>query len=286
MPPDARPAEQRASEPGAPGPCWVDGVLREREAAALPATDSAFSWGLGCYTTARWLGGAVLFGERHAARLARDARRLGLGGLEPERVVEGLTETGRAAFGTGEGVVRIQASRDGEGRLHLTAVPRHVGPEPATWRAGTCPFAHEGVMPWSGSKVSNHLLFALASDWAREQGLDEALLVDRDGHVVEGARSNLLRVDADGSISTPDPARGGVAGVGLEWLRERAPEIRLRHLAAHALEGASELVAVNAIRGPRPVVELDGAPVGDGRPGAVARRLRALFDAERSQPAS
>jgi branched-subunit amino acid aminotransferase/4-amino-4-deoxychorismate lyase len=194
-----------------------------------------------------------------------------------------LTETARAAFGDGPdatGIVRIQASRGGDGVPRLCVVPRLTGTEPASWRAILAPFPHEGAMPWSGAKVSNHLLFALAGDLARARGVDEAFLADAEGRVIEGSRSNLLRVDEDGSITTPDLARGGVAGVGLEVLRERAPEIRDLDLTKDALLSARELIAINSIRGPRPVLELDGRPIADGRPGPIAARLAALFDAD------
>ena len=70
-------------------------------------------------------------------------------------------------------------------------------------------------MPWSGAKVSNHLLSALASDEARTAGVDEALLLDREGYLVEGSRSNLVVVTRSGETTTQDPSRGGVAGVGV-----------------------------------------------------------------------
>lgn len=263
-----------------PDLCWLDGRLVERAAPSVRATDSAFASGRGCYTTARFRAGRVRFLARHAARLARDAARLGIGALRPERVAEGLTAAGRAAFGErGDGVVRIQASRDGAGALHLTAVPRGLGPEPASWSAGLCSLVHEGPMPWSGAKVTNHLLFALAGDEARERSLDEVFLLDRDGYAIEGSRASLVIVDAGGGAATPDPARGGVAGLGLEVLRERAPEIRSRHLSRRDLLRAREIVAVNAVRGPRPVVRLDGRPVGDGTPGPSAAHWMRIFDA-------
>ena len=134
-------------------------------------------------------------------------------------------------------------------------------------------------MPWSGAKVSNHLLFVLASDHARSAGCDESLLLDRDGYLVEGSRSNLLIVDQRGGLATPDPARGGVAGVGLEVLLERVPEIAVRHVSGSELATASELIAVNAVRGPKSIVCLDGRDVGDGRPGPVSKQLSACFEA-------
>ena len=261
--------------------CWVDGSLLPLDEPAVQASDSAFCVGRGCYTTARVRGGRVRFGLQHARRLTRDARRLGLDEVEPERVLRALEESGRACFGEqGDGIVRVQASQDDAGRLHLTALPRDPGPENPLWTARISSLAHEGPMPWSGAKVSNHLLAALASDEARAAGVDEVLLLDREGYLVEGSRSNLVVVRRSGETATPHPGRGGVTGLGLEILRERGEKIQPRHVSGSELQRASELIAVNAARGPRPIVTLDGRPMGDGRPGPVARRLADCFEAD------
>lgn len=270
----------------APRFCWVDGALLPIEAPAVLATDSAFSLGRGCYTTARFHQGRARFAERHASRLVRDARRLGLGEVDPSQVHRAFEETGLACFGEdADGVVRVQASRAGDDRLHLTAVPRSLGPVPESWRACISPIVHEGPMPWSGVKVSNHLLFVLASDGARQAGFDEALLLDRDGYLVEGSRSNIVVALSGGEAATPNLSRGGVAGIGLEVLRDRGAPIRVRHVSGSELTDATELIAVNAVRGPRPIVHLDGRPIGDGRPGPLARRLGDCFAAERAEAA-
>ena len=118
--------------------CWIDGALLPRRAAVVLATDSAFCQGRGCFTTARFRAGRIRFAERHAERLLRDARRLGLGEIERTRVLEALSETANACFERNQqGLVRVQASRDGAGVVHLTAVPRELGPEPTLWRAGS-----------------------------------------------------------------------------------------------------------------------------------------------------
>ena len=173
----------------------------------------------------------------------------------------------------------MQASQDGDRGVHLTAVPRAIGDEPEMWRACVAPIVHEGRMPWSGAKVTNHLLFALAGEHAAAHGCEEALMLDREGYLVEGSRSNVVVVDEQGDVVTPELSRGGVAGVGLEVLREGMPAIRERHVAGSELARAREIVAVNAVRGPRAVVSLSGRAVGDGRSGPVARRLAELFEA-------
>jgi branched-subunit amino acid aminotransferase/4-amino-4-deoxychorismate lyase len=261
-------------------PCWVDGQLVPSGAPALPADDSAFLEGRGCYTTARIRSGRALWADRHARRLERDARRLEIGEVDPEQVLRVLTELGRAAFGPGEGIVRVQASRSSRGKLHLVGIPRELGPEPRRWAARTAPFPHQGPMPWSGAKVTSHLLTALAAASAREAGLDEALLLDSHGYLVEGARSNLVLVGPTGTPATPDLARGGVAGIAREILCERVALLERRDIVGTEVGQARELIAVNAVRGARPIVRVDGSDVANGEPGPWARRLDDILSAE------
>jgi branched-subunit amino acid aminotransferase/4-amino-4-deoxychorismate lyase len=261
-----------------PGLIWVDGELIDADEAAVRADDSAFSSGRGCYTTGRFTGGGVRFGERVVRRLARDACTLSLGEVDETLCLAGMVTLGEEHFGSGEGVVRLQASRDGAGSLHLVGVARTLGPEPDEWRAISPPFPHEGPAPYSGAKVTNHLLFAMAREQATRAGVDEATLFDAEGFLIEGARSNFVLALGDGSLATPSLRRGGVAGVAREILLERIAELVEAELHRGVLGEARELIAVNAVRGARPVVELDGKPVGDGRPGPAARRLREALD--------
>jgi len=246
----------------------------------LRADDSAAAGGRGVYTSARIANGVVRHGERHARRLARDAAALDLGRIDPSRCLEAFGTLGVAAFGAGAGVVRLQASRDGDGNTHLLGVTRELGPARDAWRALDAGFAHPGLAPWGGAKVTGHLHHVVARDAATRAGADEALLFDAAGRLVEGARSNLVALLADGTLATPPAARGGVAGVALAIVREREPALVERDLGRDELAAARELVALNAVRGAVAIVRLDAAPVGDGVPGGCARRLAALLDAE------
>jgi branched-subunit amino acid aminotransferase/4-amino-4-deoxychorismate lyase len=259
---------------GLPRSIWVDGELVDADTAVLRADDSAFSSGRGCYTTGRFEGGRVRFGERVIRRLGRDAHTLGLGKVDEALCLKGMVALGKAHFGDGEGVVRLQASRDGSGSLRLIGVARAVGPEPALWRAISPPFPHEGPAPYAGAKVTNHLLFAMAREEAVRAGVDEATLFDGEGFLIEGARSNFVVALGDGSLTTPNLRRGGVEGVAREILLETLPELEEADLHRRNLEEVRELIAVNAVRGACPVVELDGKPVGDGKPGPGVLRLR------------
>jgi branched-subunit amino acid aminotransferase/4-amino-4-deoxychorismate lyase len=212
------------------------------------ADDSAFSEGRGCYTSARIQGGRARFAERHVARLVREARELQLGSLDAALVRRALEELAQAAFGPGDGVVRLQASRDGDGRLHLIGVPRPLGPEPSEWSAIVVALTHEGGGLRAGLKVSSRLTLALAADAAREAG-----------------------------PATPPDAKGAVSGIARAVALERIPEIQERDVSSAELRGAREVIALNAVRGACPITRIDGAPVGDGRPGPWAARVAAAL---------
>jgi len=269
-----------------PGASWVDGRIVPGERGTVGSDDSAWREGRGCYTAVRVARGVPRFAGRHAARLRRDARALRLGDLPEALALQALLELAAAAFPQGEGILRFQVSQGCEGTPRLVGVPIPLGegPDPGglarearSWSALVAPFPHEGPRPWSGCKVTSRLLFALAADAARAEGADEALLFDRQGRLVEGARSNLFVVGRDGALSTPPLERGAVAGIAREVVMERLPQVLERDTTQAQVREAEELIAVNAVRGAHAIASVDGRTVGPGNPsrwlGLIARAL-------------
>jgi branched-subunit amino acid aminotransferase/4-amino-4-deoxychorismate lyase len=256
--------------------CWVDGRVRPRAEAAIRADDLAFTEGRGCYTTARIRDGGVRFVDRHLRRLVRGARALGLGELDADAVARCLEDLA-CELPDGQGAVRVQLSRDPDGDLHVVGLPRPLGPPRPHWTAIRAPLHHPGPILAGGHKLTNRLALALASDAAQRTGADEALLFDADGWLVEGARTNLVVADGSGALLTPPLSRGAVAGIALEVARERIPELREGDLGAEELAAAPEIVAINCVRGARPIVSLDGRPVG-AREGPALTRLAAALE--------
>jgi branched-subunit amino acid aminotransferase/4-amino-4-deoxychorismate lyase len=227
-----------------------------------------------CYTTGRYCAGRLWLGERVAARLVRDARVLGLGDHDPQALHERLLALGRACFGAdGEGVVRLEARAGGQ----LIESHRPLGPERETWRAIAAAAVHPGPGRAVGAKRAGVPALAQARDAADAAGADEALLFDAAGFLVEGARSNLALVLADGRWVMPPAARGAVRGVALE--AALAAGVALVELDVHrdACRSLREIVATNAVRGARPIVTLDAGPVAAGRPGPLAAALAAAL---------
>jgi branched-subunit amino acid aminotransferase/4-amino-4-deoxychorismate lyase len=259
--------------------CWVDGRLVPRDQPFVRADDSAYAEGRGCYTSVRIQAGRPRFASRHLLRLQRGARGLRLGSLDAEAVERALSQLAAAAFPDGEGIVRLQISRDADGQLHLVGIPRGLGTDRPTWRAVSSPFRHAGEVLPGGHKLTNRLVLSLAGELADEAGADEALLFDAADRLVEGARSNILVVTSDGTPATPPAELGAVAGIALQLVLERVPQVRRCPIARADLASAREIIALNSVRGARPITSLDGRPVADGSAGPwLARAAAALAD--------
>ncbi len=258
---------------GAPLPAWVDGRL-----ASVGALGDAPE-GPGCYTTARVEATTPRFAERHVLRLRRDAAQLGLEPPSSGSCRKALVTLAATAFPTGAGIVRLELRADGRGGARLIGTARPLGQDPPVFCALVSPLCHPGPGATPGVKLSERALLDDAADQARRSGADEAILLDREGWLVEGARTNLVGVGASGAPWTPPLARGGVAGLAREIVLESLTEIGETDVSRESLATAREIVALNAVRGALPVVRLDGRPVGSGEPGPLCERLRRILAA-------
>jgi branched-subunit amino acid aminotransferase/4-amino-4-deoxychorismate lyase len=258
---------------------WRDGrLIDEKDSAAVRPADSIRASEPSCYTSARVTAGRAHHGDHHARRLQRDANAIGLGPFDPLLVFRAFEELGGAVFGDESGIVRIEAQRSAHGAgVSLLATTRPLGPESDSWSAITSPIGHHGPSVHSGAKLTQQKAYEEARAASRKSAVDEALLFDGSGHLVEGARSNLLIVDRAGTLATPDLALGAVAGIALEILSACVAELGVATFDKSDVINARELIAVNAVRGAISITELDGRNIGGGASGPWAKRLHRLL---------
>jgi 4-amino-4-deoxychorismate lyase len=117
----------------------------------------------------------------------------------------------------------------------------------------------------AGIKHLNRLENVLAAaEWHDARLLDaeiaEGLLLDTDGNVIEGTRSNLFAVSR-GELITPELSRSGVAGVQrdrvIDWSIQHDMPLHIRNTGLEELLHADELFMVNSIIGLWPIRELE-----------------------------
>jgi branched-subunit amino acid aminotransferase/4-amino-4-deoxychorismate lyase len=175
----------------------------------------------------------------------------------------------------------------GPARVRLTATPRPtllvevtdadpLGDGPAAGRAISVPGAWLPDNRLAEHKSLSYAAHRLSQRRAEAAGADHALLLDRGGRLGEAALASVFCAVADGVVTAPVAGLlpGIARAVGLE-----ATGAGEAVLEEDEWRGASEVVAVNAVRGAMAIVEIDGAPVGDGRPGALAHGLAAALRA-------
>ncbi len=110
-------------------------------------------------------------------------------------------------------------------------------------------------------------------------GVNEGLLVDDDGAILEGLSSNFFAV-VEGELRTEDARAlpGVTRSLVLEVARESLP-VRLVGVRRDALPRVAEAFITSVSRGVLPVVRVDGQPIGEGHPGPWTRAIMDEFAA-------
>ena len=121
----------------------------------------------------------------------------------------------------------------------------------------------------------------LAKEKAKAAGAREAWFVDRNGCITEGGSSNAWIVTKGGELITRPAEFGILRGITRTVVLEVASALQLsvveRPFTPDEAYAATEAFVTSATNIVMPVVKVDGKPVGDGKPGRVARALRAEF---------
>jgi len=136
-----------------------------------------------------------------------------------------------------------------------------------------------------GIKSLNMLPNLLGKIMAKNQGAEEALFINKDMTVREGATSNVFIVK-DGVIKTP-PYIGGVfsaellpgvtRGKVIELAGESHMSLSEEKIFLKDLMEGDEAFITNSISEVMPVTEVDGKAIGAGRPGPVTRLMQKSY---------
>jgi D-alanine transaminase len=114
---------------------------------------------------------------------------------------------------------------------------------------------------------------------AKAAGCDDAWMVE-DGAVTEGTSNNAYIIK-DGTIITRNLGTEILHGITraavLRFAREAQMKVEERPFTVAEAQAADEAFITSASTFVMPVVELDGTPIGTGKPGPVATRLREIY---------
>ena len=151
-------------------------------------------------------------------------------------------------------------------------------PDPGLYNNGARLITFEYRRDIPAAKTTN---YAVAISLLPRQRAADAVdvLYHRDGTVTETARSNVFVV-RDGTVVTPKEniLRGVTRKQVLELARKHY-EVLETQVSLQDVLNAEEVFITSTLKGVMPIVSVEGKPIGDGKPGPVARHLSELFEA-------
>ena len=288
---------------GPPGHVWLDGTVYPASDRHLSVFDRGFQLGDGIFETLRARGGVPAELDAHLRRLHRSAAGLD---IDLPHDIDARLAAGIAALLSADGLdgpdadasIRITVSRGVYRARGVLPPDEDASPTVAiqAWPVPPAPLSHlerglhlvtskvrrDPQNPLATLKTTSRAEYVYARLEARRAGADDALFLTIDDHLSEGTSANifLVRRGSDGALElvTPSLACAILPGTTRSWLLDWATRVGLRPseglLLRDDLASAEEAFLSSSVAGILPVTMFDGAPIGDGRPGAWTLRAR------------
>ena len=273
----------------------IDGRVVDAADARVSVFDRGFLYGDSVFEVYRTYGGVPFAEAEHLERLERSAERLMIPMPVPLDDLSAEVRATLDAAGEEDHYVRVVVTR-GSGPLTydpstattplrvIIVAPLSLPPK-ASYDNGIAVTLLSASRPTddpraAGAKASNYLANLLAVHEAKQKGAQEALMLGRDGRILEGASSNLFIVKG-GTVRTPEPQPGILVGITRATVLRAAAaegiEVEEAEVRPEDLFSADEAFITSSIREVMPVVNADGHKIGAGTPGPVTRRLHAGY---------
>lgn len=270
---------------------YVNGQWLAKEDAKISVWDHGFLYGDGVFEGIRVYNGRIFKLEEHLTRLYSSARGIDLTipmDLPKMRntVAEAVRRNGlqdayiRLVVSRGIGDLGIDPRKCSEATVVIIAYKIELYPD-ALYKNGirvmvtdvrrVPPDALNGRI-----KSLNYLNNILGKMQHVKFGLDEALMLNRDGYLVEGTAENVFLVQGK-KLLTPPCHLGALDGITRGTVMEFAPKLGLAVeealLHPHDVYLSDECFLTGTGAEIVPVVEVDGRKIGGGVPGPITHRV-------------
>ncbi len=277
---------------------YLNGSLVPRAEAQISVSDHGFLYGFGLFETMRAYHGKIFLLERHLARLLGAAETIGLRGLDASVLTRACLDT-LSANALQDARLRLTVTggdsdafpwEDHGGRPAVVVTARAYHPfPPEKYRQGfrvviaSVRRYRQSVV--SGMKSTNYLSSVIARAEAAAHGLDEALLLNDDGYIAEGATCNVFFVRSS-RLVTPSLNSGILPGITRGVIVELADSLGIGltegTVGLAITRQCDEAFMTSAIIEVMPVTAVsDGTgqvvTIGSGKPGEVTLKLMQAY---------
>ena len=269
---------------------YVNGEYLPEADAKISVFDRGFLMADAVYEVTSVIDGKILAFDGHTERLARSLRELDMKSPCTNDELLAIHREMIARNSLTEGLIYLQVTRgiadrdfvypDVEPSLVLFTQAKNVVNSPLA-KTGMKIISIPDIR-WGRRDIKTVQLLApsMGKMAAKAAGCDDAWLVE-DGFVTEGTSNNAYIVTQDGTIVTRNLGTEILAGITraavLRYAAEAQIKIEERPFTIEEAMQAKEAFVTSATTFVGPVVEIDGAQIGDGKVGDLARRLREIY---------
>ncbi len=269
---------------------YVNGEYVPEDEAKISIFDRGFLFADGVYEVTSVIDGKLLDFAGHAKRLARSLAELEMESPASEEELLAIHRELLVRNDLTEGMVYLQITRGAADRDF--AYPEDATPTLVLFTQARAlvesPVAARGMkvigiedIRWGRRDIKTvQLLYpSMGKMMAKKAGADDAWMVE-DGHVTEGTSNNAYIVKGNKIITRhlgTEILHGITRAAVLRFAREAQMQVEERAFTMDEAKEADEAFITSASTFVMPVVEIDGAVLGDGAPGQVARRLREIY---------
>lgn len=267
--------------------CYLNGEFLPLEQAKISVLDRGFIFGDGIYEVIPVFGGQCFRLKEHMQRLANSLKAIGIDNPLTEDEWTALFATLIARNGGGDQSLYLQITRGVAKRDHVLEIGVTPTVFAMTTRLETPPvpapvsaITSEDIR-WKLCHVKAITLLpnVLLRQQAAAAGAYEAILI-REGQLTEGAASNVFIV-SKGVVKTPPKSWALLPGITrdliIELLANSDIPVLETPIPEAELKAAEEIWLTSSTREILPVIELNHAPVGSGRPGPIWQQTLSLY---------
>lgn len=273
---------------------YVNGDYLPEGEAKVSIFDRGFLMADGVYEVTSVLDGKLIDFDGHIRRLERSLTELEMTcPVSSEELLAMHRELVRLN-GIDQGMIYLQVTRGNPGDRSFLFPPSDLAGTVVAFtqnipNLADAPAAKTGFkiitipdLRWSRVDIKTvQLLYpSMGKMAAKKAGVDDSWFTDESGAVTEGTSNNAYIVKGNRIITRAlgnDILHGITRAAVLRFAAEAQFEVEERAFTAAEAQGADEAFSTAASIFVMPVVEVDGKPVGSGKPGPVAVRLREIY---------
>ena len=190
---------------------WFNGRFADEATSNATSAGALLGWGV--FTTIGVWNAQPFALPQHLARLQHDAAHCEIEYSIDDETLDSALHELISRHKITRGMARISITKRGDGRWNtqsgsdVSILVRPIKDETVPAKITTSPFRMHSKRALCGVKSTSYLDYQLAWNEAQSRGFDEAILLNEQSSVCEGARSNLFWT-RDGNLFTPSLSTG------------------------------------------------------------------------------